>query len=95
MIDEIKSETVVNAVKKAFSTRGKTKGMLKKSCPPSNTLEAAVWQALQPNPYKLSIGMQFFFTHEQRLVFDLIRHLFPDGAGKDWDMEQLKSLGAW
>ena len=86
-------EILLQAVEEATVSRGPKKGYLKKTCPPSHTLGAAAWQALQNNPYKISVGVCFMFSGEQKAVFDF---LSENGIlGKDQDREVLTQLGAW
>ena len=82
-------------IKKAFSSRGPYKGYLKKSCPKrDDTLARAVWLAIQPNVYKISIGSVFMLPNNERNTFDKLNEIsFPYVLDKD--MKNLKDMGVW
>jgi len=86
------TEDEVNAIHKAFSTRGKTKGYLKSKCP--SGLAGAAWQAINPNAYKISFMRCMFFNEAEKNLFLKIGKIkFPDSV--DFDKATLKKLGAW
>ena len=88
------TEDELKAISKAFSTKGKTKGYLKSKCPPG--LPGAAWQALQNNPWKLSIYRCMFFTDDQRELFTKLSEIKIYKHGDfDYDKAVLKKIGAW
>lgn len=82
----------LEAIDKAFSTRGKTKGFLKAKCPPG--LSGAAWQAIQPNPFKLSFCRCLFFSDTEKELFSKLADIkFP--IDLDYDRAILDKCGAW
>jgi hypothetical protein len=99
-VREVLTPVEAAALIDAMSWRGKSAGMLKSSCPPSNTLAAAAWQGamLSANPYKASICSRLFFTPEQSAVADKITAIFdavPALKMLDRDRRGLSAMGAW
>ena len=92
-------EIVIAAINAARASRGKNKGMLKASCPRSDTDAAAAWQAitLHANPYKFSIWQAWAFTDRQRAIYDAIDKALAgvDCRGADRDRVALERMGAW
>ena len=84
---------ILNAVKKAFVSRGKNKGKLLKNAPKSNTLEFAAWNALQSNPWKIKTSSLFFMDKDQLFIYNEISKLNIQAI--DQDREILESIGAW
>lgn len=96
------TDSDIQAMQKAFSTRGAYKGYLKKNKPNGNKepLAAAAWLAMQPNAYKIGMIALFMMRDEERALFDKLSKL-PNGetikypAMLDKDMESLKKMGVW
>ena len=83
----------VEPVRAALSGSGKHAGRLLSKCP-SEELAAAAWQAIQPNPFKVSIGRLFFLRGEAKVLFDkLSAHDWPDWL--DRDKHALVRFGVW
>ena len=82
-------------IKKAFSSRGPYKGYLKKDMPKrDNTLARAVWLAIQPNVYKISIGSVLMLSDDERATHDKLNKIsFPSSLDKD--MINLQNMGVW
>ena len=89
------SDDEKTGILKAFSSRGKYAGYLKKDCPKrDNTLARAVWLAIQPNVYKISIGSVFMLPDNERATHDKLNKFdFP--AMLDKDMQALQNMGVW
>lgn len=94
------SENARRALMECVATRGKHKGQLKASAPPSRTLAYAAWQGamMSWNPYKASIAGMMFMSGEQRTVMnevvawcDANKHL----RFADRDRAALETLGVW
>ena len=89
------SEDEIAAFYFAFSTRGKYKGYLKKQCPSYKyPLSQAIWQAIQPNAFKIGISTVMFMADEPRALYDRLSQ-FKYPAYLDYDMESLQTMGVW
>ena len=94
-------ESYKDAIRKAFSSKGKNKGYLKTKCPPMGTPEAAAWNAIQMhcNPFKVGFGHLLMTSPKDRVMFNLIElRILKSGIdynGWDKDREGLESVGAW
>ena len=98
------SDRAALALRAACGSRGKRKGQLLASAPPSNTDARAAWQGamLVCNPYKASIAARLFMTPEHRAIAEEITRLFDWMASvgakpqlMDKDRAALELLGVW
>lgn len=87
-------------IAECYATRGKFKGKLKASPPPSGSLAYAAWQGmmLSWNPHKFSIAGLMGMSDEQREVYREVEawaernhHL----RFADRDRAALETMGAW
>tara|TARA_R110000787_G_scaffold229613_5_gene337173 strand:- start:2361 stop:2660 length:300 start_codon:yes stop_codon:yes gene_type:complete len=89
----------VDSIDAACVSRGKRRGCLKATCPPTGSNAAAAWQALmiKANPCKVSIGQMLFMGDDQRAIYDAITAAIADVdlRGMDKDRVALEGLGAW
>ena len=89
----------IDSIAAACISRGKRKGALKASCPPTGSNAAAAWQALmiKANPYKVSLGQILFMGDDQRAIYDAITAAIADVdvRGMYKDRVALEELGAW
>lgn len=84
------------ALKNCFGVRGKYKGYLKAKAPAQSKhpLENAIYNAIQPNPYKVQIFNLMCMSEETReTYYKLSPFKYP--AWLDLDKEQLQALNAW
>lgn len=92
-------ERMANGLLDALVSKGKNKGMLKKQCPPMNTVGSAVWQAIVgfSNPYKIGFGHMMFMDEGNRELYDYVVQLGKhiDLTTFDTDSNALKNLGVW
>ncbi len=92
-------ERLANGLLDALVSKGKNKGMLKKQCPPMNTVGSAVWQAIVgfSNPYKIGFGHMMFMDEGNRELYDYVVQLgkHVDLTTFDTDSNALKKLGVW
>lgn len=87
---------------RSLATKGKAKGFLKRSAPPSASLERAAWEAatISANPFKTSVGTIMFFTDEQKAIYENLSQAFDKlprsvAARFDYDRAALETLGVW
>ena len=86
-------ELIRTAINGALVSRGKNKGMLKSKCPPASTHEASAWQALQPNPFKISVSTIMMFSPIQKAIFEELTNTGVQAV--DQDKKALEAVGAW
>ena len=85
----------IDSIAAACISRGKRKGALKASCPPTGSNAAALM--IKANPYKVSRGQMLFMGDDQRAIYDAITAAIADVdvRGMDKDRVALEELGAW
>jgi len=92
-------EMIKSAIDGAIVSRGKNKGMIKRTCPPMGSDSAAAWQALMllANPYKASVFQISLFSERQSYIYRTVMDAL-DGAdlrAYDADRLALELMGAW
>jgi hypothetical protein len=92
-------DMVIAAIDSAIVSRGKSKGRLKRQCPPMGSDGAAAWQALmlQANPYKASIWQVSLFSERQSYIYRQVSEAIEglDLRAMDRDRFALELMGAW
>ena len=92
-------EMIKGAINGAIVSRGKNKGMIKRTCPPMGSDSAAAWQALMllANPYKASIFQISLFSERQSYIYRNVLDALDghDLRAYDKDRLALELLGAW
>jgi len=90
-------ERIHNAIEGARVSRGKNKGMLKKTKPKGDAGAAWVAMMLHANPYKVSPYAVLMFTNGERWIFDQVTKALEGvpTTGLDRDRDALEALGAW
>ncbi|CAB4124984.1 hypothetical protein UFOVP63_47 [uncultured Caudovirales phage] len=94
------SENARMAFTDCIATRGKHKGQLKASAPPSRTLAYAAWQGamMSWNPYKASIYGLIMMSPEQREIYREVEQWCDENKHlrfADRDRAALETLGVW
>lgn len=83
----------VRLVERVLATKGKNAGRLLARCP-SEDEASALWTAIQPNPWKVSVGRVLFLRGEARALFERVSALkWP--VWLDSDASALVELGVW
>ena len=101
-LENLKQETftvdrIHAAIEGARVSRGKNKGMLKKSKPKGDAGAAWLAMMLHANPYKVGVTSVVMMTNGERWIFDQVSKAIegaPTG-GLDRDRDALESLGVW
>ena len=92
-------DMIIAAIDSAIVSRGKSKGRLKRQCPPMGSDGAAAWQAmmLEANPYKASIWQISLFNERQSYIFRNVSQAIEglDLRTMDRDRLALEIMGAW
>lgn len=91
------NEEEKQALNRCFGVRGKYAGYLKAKAPSWSTdrLANTIWNALQPNPYKVSVmTLCLLLGEEEKELYNKLAYIkWPDDLDKD--KEQLSLMGAW
>lgn len=83
-----------DAIRGAFSSRGRFKGYLLRHLPNKGEMVRAAWLAMQPNPFKASPFSVFMLSAEARVFYDRLSRIdYP--AEIDYDRQALSKWGVW
>lgn len=86
----------LEALARCFGKRGKYAGYLTNQAPNSRKfpLANAIWNAIQPNPFKTQMANIMFMPEEVRGTYEkLAKWNYPSWL--DLDKERLQEWGAW